>query len=243
MGYSRAVLTPRDLTFVEKYVETMRPVDAARIAGFKQPEVAAYQVLRRPAIQAAIEVRRLQVSAELNVTPSEVIKRMMNIAYCDPKEFVDAAGNWLPVQSIPLESRLALSKIRVVKLKTETERTTTKEGKATVETVTTTHFRVLDYLMWDKPKMLNSLAEHLNLFGGGRPKSPLEDLSLEELERMTKANEAAVAALTGADAETRKVITKAMVKTTAAVMAEPAKETAGGNGAKKPNGKGNGHTH
>src|SRR6266705_3105385 len=210
---SSAILSLKEMAFVEKYIETLNPRASAEYAGYKCPGIVCYQVLRRRPVQAAIEVRRLQVSAELNVTPAEVIRRMMYIGYCDPKDFQDEQGNWLPINQVAKEARLAISKIRVLRQDVEVERTTTQDGKATVQTVTTTRFKVLDYTTWDKVKMLNSLADHLNLFGGGRPKHPIEDMSLEELERLTTANEEAVRAIEGISEKSRKSVLKAAQKT------------------------------
>lgn len=240
-GKPRNTLSQKDIIFIDKYVETMSP-EAAYKASHpnykgKWAKRLGWQELQRGPIRSAIEVRRMQVSAELNVTPAEVIKRMMFIGYCDPQDFTDPEGHWLGIRQIPKEARLAISKIKVMKEDVEVERITTVEGKATVETVTTTHYRVLEYGMWDKVKMLNSLADHLNLFGGGRPKSPIEDLSIEELERLTAASEEAVRAIEGIAEKSRKSVMEAARKTATLEMAEPAKPAAG----KKT--KGNGKTN
>lgn len=232
----RNTITPEDIAFVEKYVETMN-VELAYQSSRpdykgKHARRMGYTALQRPSVRAAIEARRMQVSAELNVTAGEVIRRMMYIGYCDPQDFVDAQGHWLGIRDIPREARLAISKIKV--MKEEVERTVTEEGKATVETVT--RYRVLEYGMWDKTKMLNSLADHLNLFGGGRPKHPIEDMSIEELERLSDANEEAVRAIEGIRDKSRKSVMDVARKTAAAEMAEPVKPATG----KKTNGKGNG---
>jgi terminase small subunit-like protein len=233
----RATINIRELAFVEKYVETMRAKDSAEYAGYRHAERMGYKLLRRPVVQAAIEARRQQISAELNVTPSEVIRRMMLIGYSDPADILDEDGQLLALRAMPKDARLALSSVKI--LKTEVEvRKFPEDGEPEV-TMTTT-YQLIECKFWDKPKMLNSLAEHLNLFGtGGGKKHPWEDMTIEELDRATAANEAALAAIEGASASSRKALMKAVAKSTAATMAEtaPPKPVSGGKGVKKSNRK------
>jgi hypothetical protein len=93
--------------------------------------------------------------------------------------------------------------------------------------------------------MLDSLANYLNLFKGLKKASALEDMSVEELELLEKANEAAYAAIVHAQTSSAKVMKRAVAKATADVMAEEEKKPKGANGKGngKANGKGNGSGH
>lgn len=234
-----ASITTKELAFVEKYVETLKPTESAIHAGYKSPRTTAYALLRRPGVQAAIEIRRHQIAGDLNITPSEVIRRMMLIGYADPAGILDQEGKLLPMQSMPKEIRLALAEVRIMKTDVEVEVLEVDKDKEPVRLGITTTHKLVSCKFWDKPKMLNSLAEHLNLFSGGRQKHPFEDMTIEELERLSAANEAAIEAIEGAAASSRKSLLKAVAKSSAAAMAEDPKP----NGAKKPNGKGNGKSH
>lgn len=244
---SKDALEQVDLAFVEKYVETLKPEEAYK---YSRPEYKGknaqnlgYETLKRPSIIAALEVRRRQVAAELNVTATEVIKRMMFIGYVDPADMLDGEGRLLPVKSMPRDVRLALASTKVLKTEVHVEIVEAEEGKPLKVGITTTE-KLIEVKFWDKVKMLNSLAQHLNLFRGGRTRHPLEDMSLEEIRALTAANEAAVAAIEGASASSRKSLMKAVAKSTREAMAEveaPAEsEPKKTNG--KSNGKGNGHT-
>lgn len=236
-----ASITLKELAFVEKYVETMKAIESARHAGYKSPERAAFKLLRRRGVQAAIDVRRHEISADLDVTPAEVITRMMHIGYADPAGLLDEEGKLLPLRSMPKELRLALAEVRIMKTEVEVEIVEAEEGKPLKVGITTTH-KLVACKFWDKPKMLNSLAEHLNLFSGGRQKHPLEDMSLEDLARLAAANEAAIEAIEGASASSRRSVLKGVEKSTVAAIAhETAPAKPSGNDSKKPNGKGNGH--
>lgn len=236
-----------DLAFVEKYVETLNPGEAYK---YSRPDYKGknatgrgYETLQRPAIIAAMQVRRQQVASQLNVTATEVIKRMMFIGYVDPADMLDAEGRLLPVRSMPKDVRLALASTKILKTEVHVEIVEAEEGQPLKVGITTTE-KLIEVKFWDKVKMLNSLAQHLNLFRGGRTRHPLEDMSLEEIRSLADANRAAIAAIEGASASSRKSLLKAVAKSTAAVMAEVAvpkaepepKKTNG-----KGNGKGNGH--
>lgn len=244
-GGFKAVLTRANLAFVQKYVETMNARLSFQHAHpnyhGKNAGVRGHELLGRPAVQAAIEVQRHQVAGELQVTPGEVLRRMMLIGYANPKGMLDEAGKIRDLKDMPDELALAIAEIKVLRTVTYGE----GENQITQQ--------VIAYKFWNKPKMLDSLAEHLNLFRGQRSRLPLEDMEPEEIERLTKANEEAIAALQHASRSSRKAVVRAVAKSTEAVNADlaaaEAKESRqlasarpnGGNGAKAPNGKGNGH--
>lgn len=244
---SKDALDRADLAFVEKYVETLDPGVSYK---HSRPEYKGgnaqkrgHDTLQRPAIIAALQIRRRQVAAELNVTSTEVIKRMMFIGYVDPADMLDQDGKVLPVRLMPRDVRLALASVRVLKTDVHVEIVEAEEGKPLKVGITTTE-KLIEVKFWDKVKMLNSLAQHLNLFRGGRTRHPLEDMSLEEIRALTAANEAAVAAIEGASSSSRKSLMRAVAKTTAAVMAEvedPKAEPEPKKTNGKGNGKGNGH--
>lgn len=223
-----AVLTARDLAFVEKYVETMNATEAARAAGQKNPQVHGYQTLRRASIQSAILARRQQVAAAFKVTPSEVIRRIMLIGYTDPIELLSKESGreteLLPLHKLPVEMRLALKRIKVLKREVESE------GGITVTT------SIVQYDLLNKQLALDSLWDKLYAKPAG---GASDDLSEEQLEELIRANEVAIQAIQGASKSSAKAIKRAVDKTSSLVLVEEDKPK--GNGQKKGNGKGNSH--
>jgi len=224
---SRAVLGHQDLAFVDKYVETMRVEEAYK---FSHPDyhgknayTLGHATLRRFAVQAAIEVRRAQVAAEMDVTPAEVIRRIMLLGYSDPAQLVGKDGIYLSVATLPESARLAIQSVKVLRT------TTQSEGGVTITD------QVLLYSLHNKQVALDSLWD--KLFKGHRKGN--DKMTDEELERQIEANEAALEAIMVAKKSSKLV--KSMAKATQVALAEEgkdAKPALKGNGAKKGNGHG-----
>ncbi len=227
---SRAILSFEDLAFIEKYVETLNPEASYKHAHptYKGPNARqlGYHTIRRYAVQAAIEVRRSQIAAEMNVTPAEVIRRIMLLGYSDLAELAGQDGNYLSVKDLPESVRLAIQSVKVL-------RTTVQSNEGGI-TITD---QVLLYTLHNKQAALDSLWDKLfkGLRGGDKGKTD------EQLEREIKANEEALEAITAARARADK-LRKTVAKTSQAALAEAGQPEGPkkGNGTKKGNGKGNG---
>src|SRR5512139_2296155 len=85
----------REKQFVEIYLQTWNGTKAAKAAGYADPRRRAYEMLRRPTVQAQIQ-ERLE---EAVMKADEVLARLSQQARVDISEFVieDSAGfkiNW-----------------------------------------------------------------------------------------------------------------------------------------------------
>lgn len=231
-GKAPGLLSETDLKFVDKYVETLSPGKAYSYALDYQGPLAAKQghkLLQRPAIQAAIEVRRMQAAGEANVTPARVMARAALIAFADLRMMFDDEGKVKDIKNLPDEIGLALRSVKVL-----------KTTRASANDVSIT-FQILQYSLRDSDAMLKWLGEAV---GVGKLKGPegYENMSVEELERVYQANEEACRAIEGARQRATTIMQKAVAKASAKILAEDAKEAApkknGANGSAKPNGKG-----
>jgi phage terminase large subunit len=86
-------LTTKEMVFVENFLTTWSPFKAASAASYKQPEKQAYQIMQRPLVKAAIQVRL----NELAMGANEVIARLNQQAVVNKSDFykfkLDENGN------------------------------------------------------------------------------------------------------------------------------------------------------
>ena len=232
-GRGNRGLTERELAFVEHYVETLRPGESCARAGYadKRPARLAYQMLQRPAIQAAIELRRQQVAADVGVNFTRVVRGLLVLAEANMRCTLGEDGEIRRLDEMGEEEAYAISGMDVLREET------VKGEKRTVKT------QVLRYRMEPRIPAWRALLDHLNLGAGkglhGQGRS-LEDMSEDEIDQMIAANEEALAALGVADESSRRALQRGIKRSTVEVVAAQL-EPVGGNGKKPPNGsRGNG---
>lgn len=70
--------TPKEKLFVGYYLESLNGADAVRKAGYKskRPDAFAYELLRKPAIQAAIQAAMEERAARIEVTADQVLAKL-----------------------------------------------------------------------------------------------------------------------------------------------------------------------
>lgn len=236
------MLGPQELAFVDEYVRTLNATQSY-IAAYNytgnNARVLGWRVLQRSAVQAAIEVRRVQVAGELDVTPGRVMERAAQIAFADPRMIRDKDGKLLQLQELPDEVAFAVERIRVIKKTTYG----TPDAGVTIEFV--------EYRLRNPEGLIKYLGDVIGL-GKFKDVKELSDLSLEELEGLAEANDEACRAIQAASDRAKKITSGVVKKVTAKIMAEAADKPNGngksnGNGAAKANGKkkpnGNGSVH
>lgn len=83
-------LTPRRMRFVERYCVLMNATKAAIEAGYspKSAEQQGVELLRIPAVKAAIEAKQVIVAEKSEIEAVEVLKRMFDIATADPNDLI-----------------------------------------------------------------------------------------------------------------------------------------------------------
>jgi phage terminase small subunit len=95
-------------------------------------KVAAYVAMREEKIRAKAE-------KNYDVTQERVLSELAGIAYCDPADLYDEAGNLLPIKDIPERTRRAIASIEH-----------TEKG--------------VKIKLWSKTQGADMLAKHLNLY-------------------------------------------------------------------------------
>ncbi|SFE94614.1 Terminase small subunit [Sulfitobacter brevis] len=79
-------LIDRYRLFVLAYIETHNGTEAARRAGYKQPEVQAARMLKNDKVRAAIEEGRAQVGEKAMLADQDVAKHWLPMALAAPRE-------------------------------------------------------------------------------------------------------------------------------------------------------------
>ena len=112
-------LIPLDLllrynTFVEQYLLSLNCAEAARAGGWVGKNDAAQRalgarLLENPYVRTRIEQQYRAIIAKTGATVERVWEELSYIAFLDPAEAFDAAGNPLPVGDIPEHIRRCIT--------------------------------------------------------------------------------------------------------------------------------------
>lgn len=101
-------LNLRERLFVKYILEAKSGAEAARRAGYKpgRAREIAYELRTKPHIRAAIK-EGLQ---QMRLSPDEVVRELELIAIANPKDLLDAKGNYLSLSELPDEVARAVAK-------------------------------------------------------------------------------------------------------------------------------------
>lgn len=83
-------ITPKQQRFVEEYLVDLNATQAAIRAGYS-PKTAgsqAFDLLKKPEIQHAVDDRRKKLAETTKITPESVLQRWWDLANADPNELV-----------------------------------------------------------------------------------------------------------------------------------------------------------
>ena len=81
-------LNPRQRLFVEAYLQSLNASDAARRAGYADPEVNSKRILEAQAVQAAIQERMAERRARHPHVEQRVLEELCRIAFADPRDLL-----------------------------------------------------------------------------------------------------------------------------------------------------------
>ncbi|MBK7892897.1 MAG: terminase small subunit [Bdellovibrionales bacterium] len=146
-------LTPKQKRFVEEYLVDLNATQAAIRAKYSENTAGsqAFDLLKKPEIQAAIQAEMDKRSKRTNITADNVLKELMRIATADLSGAYDEQGRLKPIHEIPEDTRRAMSGIKVFEEFDGFGQDRVKIGE------------VREVKFWDKPKSLEILARHLKL--------------------------------------------------------------------------------
>lgn len=151
-------LTAKAAKFVHEYLIDLNASAAAERAGYS-PKTAysiGFENLKKPEIQAALNLARQELSAKSGITPEKVIQGFADLAFADIAECYEPDGALKNIHDIPKSVRMALAGIKVFE---EFD----GRGPDKVKVGETKKIR-----MWDKHKGLDSLAKHFGLYDADR---------------------------------------------------------------------------
>ncbi len=146
-------LTPKQKRFVEEYLVDLNATQAAIRAKYSENTAGsqAFDLLKKPEIQAAIQAEMDKRSKRTNITADNVLKELMRIATADLSGAYDEQGRLKPIHEIPEDTRRAMSGVKVFEEFEGFGADRVKIGE------------VREVKFWDKPKSLEILARHLKL--------------------------------------------------------------------------------
>jgi phage terminase small subunit len=152
-------LTPAEVVFVDEYLIDLNATQAYRRAfpgcTYWTAATEGCRFLKKPNIRREVQAAKKARAQRTGITADRVLKELARIAFSDVFDLFDADGKVAPARNIPLDSRRAISGVKVRKEKTATRtngRTTVTESECEVE-----------YKFWPKTEALKSLCNHLGL--------------------------------------------------------------------------------
>lgn len=154
----QAALDPKEQAFVDEYLECLNASLAARrVWSGRAAKQKGYVAMRRPDVAAAIEAGLREQKERTNNDPDRIIRELMLVAFADPSDLVDRAGNPLPLRRLAPEIRRAIASI-------ESEVETVTTGDDDTGKSTTTRTRVVRYKLVPKTPALELLGKRLKMF-------------------------------------------------------------------------------
>ncbi len=164
--------------FVEEYMVDRNGTRAAVRAGYSanSARTQASQLLKRPAIMAALGQAMALQAKEEEISSDPVVRELARVAFADIRDVVEWDDQGMVVKS---SDRLAPEAGRAV---AEISKRPTREGM------------VVKVKMHDKLAALNALARHLGMFADkqehtGKDGGPLEVRSLFDLVKLASEAE------------------------------------------------------
>lgn len=149
-------LTERQLRFVENYILDPNATRAYRksypAAGHKTAATEGFRLLRNPKVQEEIRAARKAAAKRTRITADRVLREIARIAFSDVSDIIDDdTGNLVPMYRVPIETRRAISGVKVKRIKSR------RHGEGDVEE------SEVEYKFWNKMDALKQLCNHLGL--------------------------------------------------------------------------------
>ena len=145
------LLNDKQKRFVDEYLIDLYPEGAALRAGYsnKSARQIGNENLSKPTIKVAVAEKLRERAIRTAASQDRVLLELGAIAYSDPRQAFDADGVLRPVQDWPDALAAAIKSLKVNELKDA-------DGAVVGSTK--------EVSFWDKPKALEMLARHLDMF-------------------------------------------------------------------------------
>ena len=159
-------LTEKELRFIDEWLVDPNGTQAAIRAGYSEKTAAsqAYDLLRKPEIQAVVEAKRREVSAKAGLTMERIVTEAGRLALSDVRKIVDVDGNLKQIRELDDDTAAAIASVKLA---------VTGSGDD-VE-------MVKEYKFWPKNPAIDTLIKHLGLKPAGGA-SDLGNMTEAELD-------------------------------------------------------------
>lgn len=149
----------RQILFVHYFLIHTNASKAAELAGYSKKTAGSMgsRLLKNVRIKAEIDKRMGKLSKKLEITAENVLREMSRLAFYDPADLYDTAGNLIPVKDLPEDTRRA---IKGWDVDVEEVEYLGRDGEVTRRARTSS----VKPRMADKRPVLRDLGQHLELF-------------------------------------------------------------------------------
>jgi phage terminase small subunit len=156
-------LTWRQRRFAKEYAKDFDGSAACRRAGYQGIPgtlgTKAYELLRHPGVKRAVSRACVAIEATVQVKAEQVVGELVRLAMADIREIFDEEGRLVHPREWTDQMASAVSSVEFI---------TREVGQGEVE-------HVAKVKLWDKPKALELLANHLRLL-----RSTVEHVNVQE---------------------------------------------------------------
>lgn len=144
-------LTIKQRMFISEYIIDYNATRAAVAAGYAAETAGIYanSLLKRPAVENAIQEKLKQLEKAAEITREKVLVEFAKLAFVDPQKFYDENGNLKSIPELDKDTAAALTGFDVS--------TTYINGEEQISVLKKIKFA-------DKKASLDSLAKHLGMF-------------------------------------------------------------------------------
>ena len=158
-NYAKERFNHREILFIHYFLIHRNASKAATLAGYSKKTAGSQgaRLLKNAKIKVEIDRRMGKLSKKLEITAENVLKEMSRLAFYDPADLYDTAGNLIPVKDLPEDTRRA---IKGWDVDVEEVEYLGRDGKVTRRARTSS----VKPRMADKRPVLRDLGQHLDLF-------------------------------------------------------------------------------
>lgn len=188
-GTGQDATAERQQRFIEAYIANGGNATQAAITAGYSPKSAGVQgceLLKDPNVSAQLSARKKEIAEKFRLRTEDVLAQLAKIVYADPRKVFDANGALIPVSEWPEEVAAGIASVEV-------DMQYVDEGNERKLVGRTGKVK-----FWDKNAAIDKAMRHLGQYEkDNRQRSPLADMSPEELDRFIERKRAEIERLAG----------------------------------------------
>ena len=144
-------LPPKQERFVHEYLIDLNATNAARLAGYKHPNIQGPRLLVNVSIQERIKELKSKCLARVDVKAENVLLELGRLAFSDARRLFRSDGSLKTMEEMDDNTAAAIASVEVF-----------EEFRGTGENRTLVGY-TKKIRLWDKNKALENLAKHFKL--------------------------------------------------------------------------------